>query len=118
MIEGGRGEELPAAAAEHAASCARCAAFLGDIQAIEAALGAARRAPVPARVRRSLMSAFDEEYGAPRSPAWSFWPVMPRLLLAGAAAGALALAVWMGRPPGTAGPEMEIVKLSVTMIPD
>lgn len=117
VLDAGRASELPQEAAEHAAGCERCAAFLADMQAIETALGPEAYAPVPRRVRRSLMQAFDEEFGAAEPRPWFSLPAVPKFALAGAAACAVALMVWVGRTPGGVEPEMEVTALSVTVLP-
>jgi hypothetical protein len=108
------------AAAAHAASCARCAARLGDERALTAGLRAVARSAetkqAPARIEAALLASFRERRSAPltkaASPAlgpaptrrWSRWA------LAAAAAvllvAALVLARFERTPPHSAPPAL------------
>lgn len=104
-------------AGEHAAECGRCADFLLDVQTIERTLSSEARAAPPPRVRRRVFEAFrelhpDEEDG------WlgTLFPRLPRLALAGAAAAAVAIGVWVARGPDR--PEMEVTRTSMVYMPE
>lgn len=88
---------LDAREAEHAQNCPGCAAFLADLQMIEAALEEPDEAAPPAHIRSGLMAEFDRLYPVRQTapdPGSVFSKMissfsLPRLVFAGSAVAVL-----------------------------
>lgn len=99
MLEKTSASMLDAREAAHARTCGNCAAFLADVQAIDAALAFPGSETVPERIRRTVMTEFERlhpaEIKTPDVAGLFFKPgaifSRPRLVLAGCAAAVLAV---------------------------